>query len=117
MPVSALYSCFLLFLRVTHALADAMVDTGSVSDDDRGSVVSFCLADCLEGLSVVGSHCNLCAVYVTVGGCDESEVFLAYALAGSGKLGDSADRSSLGCLAAGVGVNLSVDYENVDVFA
>ena len=54
-------------------------------------------------------------VYVTVSSSHQTEVFLAYTLTGSGKLGDSAYRGSLGRLTACVGVNLSIQYEDVDI--
>ncbi len=94
-----------------------MVDTGAVSDDDRGTVVSLSLTDCLEGLGLVGAHRYLCGVNVAVGGGDQTEVFLADALAGRGELGDGANGGSLRCLAAGVGVNLGVEDKDVDILA
>ena len=47
----------------------------------------------------------------------EAEVLLGLLLAGDGELGDRADRRGLGGLAAGVGVDLGVHDEDIDVLA
>ena len=56
-------------------------------------------------------------IYITVSSSHQTEVFLAYTLTGGSKLGDSAYRSSLGRLTACVGVNLSIQNEDVNVLA
>ena len=100
-----------------HTGLEAVVDTGRICYDQRRSVVCLCLADSLEGLGVVGTHRNLCAIYVAVCRSNQAEVFLADALACGGKLGDSAERGRLGCLTAGVRVNFGVEHDDVDVLA
>ena len=94
-----------------------MVDARSVGDDDRRAVVSLGLADCLEALCVIGTHSHLGNIDVTVGGGNQTQVFLADALAGSSKLGDSADGCSLRGLTAGVAIDLGVNDQDVDVLA
>ena len=119
MPVSAFYGACLFGLRASHAALnlEAVVDTRSVADDERRAFVGFGLAECLEALCLVGAHCNLCNVNVSVGGLHEAEVFLGNAFAACSELCDSTDRRSLRSLAAGVGVNLGVEHEDVHVFA
>ena len=75
------------------------------------------LADGLEGLCVVGAHGNLSDIDVAVGGGNHAEVLLADALALSSELSDGAERRCLGSLTAGVGIDLGVKYEDVDIFA
>ncbi len=82
-----------------------------------GAVVSLSLADSLKSLSLVVAHGYLCAIHVAVGRGYQTEILLADALAAGGKLGDSTHRSSLRGLTAGVGVNLRVDNEHVDILA
>ena len=93
-----------------------MVDTRSVSDDDRRAGISFCFADGLQTLCLVGSHGNLCHVHVTVSGSNHTQVFFAYALTGSGKLGNGTERGCLGRLATGVGIYFGIQYEDIDIF-
>ena len=66
---------------------------------------------------MVGSHGNLCHINVAVSGGNHTQVFLAHTLAGSGELGDGAERGCLGRLAACVGVYFRVEYEDVHIFA
>ena len=90
---------------------------GTTGDDNRGTVPSLSLADSLEGLSVVGAHSNLSDINITVGGGNHAEVLLADALTLSSELSDSTERSSLGSLTTGVGVHLSIEHEDVHIFA
>ena len=117
MPVSACNGVGLFLLCLAHTGFEAVVDTGRVSDNQRRAVVSLSLAEGLEGLGLVGAHGYLCAVYITVGRCDKTKVFLADALAGSGEFGDSANGCCLGGLAAGIGVNLGIQDEHIHVLA
>ena len=93
MPVAASYGVGLFLLGLAHTGFDTVVDTRSVGDDDRRSVVGFGLADGLQSLSLVGAHSYLCGVNIAVGGGNQTEVFLTDTLAGSGELGDCSERS------------------------
>ena len=116
-PVAALHSFLLLGLALAHATLglQTVVDTRSVSNDDRRAVPCLGLADGLQALCVVGAHGDLCHIHISVGGGDHAQVFLADALALGGKLCDGAERCGLRCLAAGVGVHLGVEHKDVDV--
>ena len=76
---------------------------------------SLSLAECLQTLALVSTHSHLCYIYVAVGSLHETQVLLAHALAVGSKLSDGTDGRCLGSLTAGVGVNLGVDDEDVDI--
>ena len=116
-PVACVDSLLLFELRDAHAALDAVVDTGSVADDQRRTVVAFRLDHCLEHLIVVSAHRDLRGVDIAVAHGDRRKVFLLHGLTGSSELRNGADRGSLGSLSAGVGVNLGVEDEDVDVLA
>ena len=120
-PVATLYGESLLVLAATHVATilgralDTVVDTRSVGDDERRTIVGLSLADSLQRLLVVGTHGDLGHIDVAVGGLHQTEVLLAHALATGGKLSDGAERRGLGRLATGVGIDLRVEHEDVDV--
>ncbi len=114
-PVTALDSLLHLLLAVLHTALDAVHLAGGVSDDEGRALVSLGLGDSLEGLDLVCAHCDLCNVDVTVGHSDLGERLGLDFLTGSRELSDLTDVGSLGGLSAGVGVNLGVEDEDVDV--
>ena len=117
MPVTAFNGSLFFSLRLAHAFLQTVVDTRSVGDDQRRTVVSLGFAQSLQRLSLVSTHSNLGNINITVSRSHQAEVLLADTLAGSGKLGDGAERSSLGRLATGVGVNFGIEDEDIDVLA
>ena len=78
-------------------------------------MVSFRFGNGLDGLGGVGAHGNLCHVHVAVGHGDFRQGLLLGLLTGSGELCHLADVGGLGGLAAGVGVHLGVEHEDVHV--
>ena len=64
---------------------------------------------------MVSTHSDLSDIDVAVGGGNHAEVLLADALTLGSKLSNSTERCSLRGLATGVGVNLSIEHEDVDV--
>ena len=66
---------------------------------------------------MVCTHSYLGNIDVAVAGGNHAKVFLADALALSGKLCYGTKRGGLGGLTASVGVNLCVEHKDVDVFA
>ena len=114
-PVTCVDSLLLFELRVAHV--DTVVDTRSVADDERRSVVIFGFDDRVEELLLVGAHSALSNVNVTVTHSDHAEVFLLDSLTAGSEFSDGTGRSGLTRLTAGVGVNFGVENENVDVFA
>ena len=88
---------------------------GRVANDEGRTLVGLCLLDGLERLSGVRAHGDLCHVHVAVAHRDLGEGLLLGALAGSGELGHLADVRGLGSLAAGIGVHLGVEDEDVDI--
>ncbi len=77
--------------------------------------ISLSLGECLEQSDSVGAHSDLCNVDVAVAHRDLSEILLAYCLTRSRELCDLTDARCLGCLSAGVGVNLGIEDHDVDI--
>ncbi len=92
MPVTALYSELLLFLAQAHTSLQTVVDTRSVSDDERRSVISLCLFDSIEVLNRTCAHSNLSYIYIAIAHSHHSEILLANFLTACGKFGDSTCR-------------------------
>ena len=80
-------------------------------------MVSFCFLHRLQGLILVSAHSDLSNVDVAVGHCDLCKGLLGDGLTCRSELSDLTDLGSLGCLAAGIGVNLGIEYQNVYIFA
>ena len=117
MPVTSLNRQLLLGLSLAHTLLDTMVDTRSVSDDQGRSRICLCLCDGLHTLIEVRTHGNLRHIYITVAHGDGSQVFLLGVFTAGCELSDRSGRSCLGGLSAGVGVNLGIEYHDVDILA
>ncbi len=81
------------------------------------TIVAFRLGKGLDALVVVSAHSNLGNVYIAIAHSDAGQILFLDILTGSGELSDGTDRSSLGGLSAGVGVNLGVEHQNVHVLA
>ena len=92
-----------------------MVDTRSVSHDQGRTRICLCLSDSLNSLSVISTHGDLSYVYIAVRHCDACKIFLLGLFTASCELSYSTSLGSLGGLTAGVGVNLGIEYHNVDV--
>ncbi len=117
MPVARFYSVLDVLLRFAHAFLDAVVDTRRISDNQRWSIVSFSFSDCFHELGFVSAHAYLRYVYIAVGHCHHAEVFLLDSFTRGCKFCNCCCRCRLGCLTASVGVNLCIEYQNVDIFA
>ena len=94
-----------------------MVDTWSIGDDERWTWVCFSLADSLEGLCLVGTHGDLGNIYVTVSRCHQTEILLTDTLALCSKLCNGTEWSRFRALTACIRVNLSIEYEDIYIFA
>ena len=116
-PVAALDSLLHFLLAVDHAALDGVHLAGAVADDEGRAVVGLGLVDGLEGLSRVGAHGDLRHVDVAVAHGNLGQRLLLGHLTGSGELSDLAQVRGLGGLTTGVGVNLGVEDEDVDVCA
>src|SRR5262245_44211430 len=68
-------------------------------------------------MKIVGPHGDLCDVDVSVAHGSQTKVFLGRWFASGSEFCHSPQRSSLGGLAAGVGIDLGVQHQNVDVLA
>ena len=117
-PVTCLNCQFLLSLSFCHTLLDTMVDTWSVSNDQGWSWI--CLSLSQIALAVwcrVSTHGDLCYIYITVGHCNACKVFLLGLFTTSSELSNRTSLGSLGSLSTCVGVNLGIEYHDVDIFA
>ena len=103
--------CWSSPLRMSIAVGDAV----AVGDDEARPVVGLGLPERGERLVRVGAHGHPRDVDVAVGDRLQREVLLGRRLAGRGELGHGAERGGLRRLAAGVGVDLGVQDEHVDV--
>ena len=115
-PVTALDGLVHFFLAVLHAALDAVHLARCIGNDEGRAGICFSFGNCLEGLNLVGAHCDLSHIDVTVGHCHLCKALALDFLTGSCKLCNLADVGSLGSLSAGVGVNFGVEYEYVDIF-
>src|ERR1019366_3197417 len=106
-------------LLLIHAVGEivAVGDTVAVGDDERGPIVGLGLHDGFDGMHIAGAHGDLGDIDAAVAHGHEGEILLAHRFAAGGKLGDGAARGSLGGLASGVGVDLGIEDEDVDVAA
>ena len=77
--------------------------------------ISLCLCNCFDSLVEVSSHRYLSNIYITIAHCDRSHIFLLGLFTASCELCDRTCRCRLGRLSACVGVNLCIEYHNVDV--
>ena len=93
----------------------AVGDAVAVGDDEARPVVGLGLPERGERLVRVGAHGHARHVDVAVGDGLQGDVLLVHGLACRGELGHGTDRSGLRRLPAGVGVDLGVHDEDVDV--
>ena len=117
MPVSALNCQFFLSLSFAHAFLDTMVDTWSISDDQRWSRICFCFCNCFNSLVEVSTHSNLCYVYITIAHSDGSHIFLLNLFTACSELCNSTCRCRFRRLSACVGVNFCIEYHYVDILS
>ena len=81
------------------------------------SRISLCLCKSLYGLVVICTHSDLSNVYIAVAHCDACHIFLLYFLTTGSELCYSTRLCGLGSLSACVGVNLGIEYHDVDILA
>ena len=112
-PVPGVDRAILLVEALAHV--DAVGDAVAVGDDQGRPVVRLSLAEGAERLLRVGAHRHAGHVDVAVGDRLQRQVLLGRGLAGRRELRHRAERRRLGRLAAGVGVDLGVEHQHVDV--
>ena len=69
------------------------------------------------GTCLLYTSCDLRDINITVAHGDCRKVLLFDSLSGCGKLGNGTKRCRLGRLAACIGINLRIEYEDVDILA
>ena len=65
----------------------------------------------------VSTHGDLCYIYIAIAHCDASQIFLLHFFTTCCELCYCTGRSSLGSLSTCIGVNLGIEYHDVDIFA
>ena len=95
----------------------AVGDAVAVGDDQGGAVEGLGLAQGGEGLAVLRAEGDAGDVDVAVLQGHEGDVLFPGGLAAGGELGHGAHGGGLGGLAAGVGVDLGVEHEDLHVGA
>ena len=112
----AAFDRLLFFLdRVDQAALDVLFGARAVADDEGRAVIGFGFLQGLDGFAGVGAESDLSNVDVLVGHRHEGEVLLGFFLTRGGELVDGTGLGGLGGLTTGVGVNLGVEDEDVDV--
>ena len=92
-----------------------MVNAGGVRDDNGGAFVSGSFLETLDGVLRVCTEVNLSNVHIAVVGEDQTEVLLRSSLARCSELYGCSDRSCFGGLSAGVGIELVVEHQHIEV--
>ena len=93
-----------------------MVDTWSISDDQRWSRICFCFCNSFYSLVEVCTHGDLCYIYIAIGHSDRCHIFLLSLFTTCCELCDCTCRCGFGRLSTCVGVNFCIEYHDVDVF-
>ena len=115
-PVAAVNSFFHFLLAVLHTALDGVHLARCIADDEGRAMISLGLLNGLQRLRGIGAHGDLCDVDIAVGHGDLRQRLGLGLLTGSRELCDLTDVGSLGSLSAGVGVDLGIEDEDVDVF-
>ena len=92
-----------------------LLQAGAVADDDGRAVVLLRLPQGLEGLGLVRAHGHLGHVHIAVVHQDGSQILLGNLLAARGELRHRRGGRGLGGLAAGVGIDLGVQHQQIHV--
>ena len=96
---------------------DAVRDAVRVGNDDARSVVGFRFEERLERVLVFRAHGDAGDVNIAVAHGHQPEIFLRARLAAGGELRDCSAGRGLRGLAAGIGVNLGIEHEQVHIAA
>ena len=94
-----------------------MVDTWAVSDDQGWTWICFSFCNSFHQLVFVCAHSYLCYVYITIRHSHHAKVFFLSTFTRSCELSNCCYVSGFRSLTTSVGVYLSIEYEDVDVFA
>jgi hypothetical protein len=112
-PVPALYRQFLLALVVEHVVA--VGDARAVGDDQRWTGIGLGLVEYAQGLHILGAVGDGRHIDMAVVAGEPGEILLRGGLAAGGELGHRTERRGLRGLAAGVGIDLGIEHQDVDV--
>ena len=104
-------------LLLMHALShvDAVGNAMGVGQDQGGAGEGFRLQEHPQGVLVAGSHRHAGHIGAAVGHCHQAQIFFGGGFAAARKLRHRTLGRGFGHLAAGVGVHLGVEHQQVDV--
>ena len=106
-----------ILLAMVVRQIDTMGDTRAVGDDDRDTRVTLSVEEGFQRVNILGAVGDLGDIDVFVVHGDARQILFPVRLAAGRKLGDGAAWRGLGVLAAGVGIDLGIEDENIDVLA
>ena len=112
-PISAGRRQVLLLHAEAHI--DAVRDAVAVGKNQRWPGIRLGLAKRLQRVLRIGTHRHLGDIDVAIGDRLQREVLARRPLARGGELRHGAERRRLRSLAAGVGIDLGVEHQNIDV--
>lgn len=92
-----------------------MIDAGGVGDDEGGAGEAFSFPEGLEGLVEIRAQGHLRHIDAAVGHHHVGQVLLGALLAIGGKLRHSAGGGGFAHLAAGIGVDLGIKDQDIDI--
>ena len=95
-PIAALAGFLLLQLSLAHALGDTVVDAGSVSDEDGGTVMCLSFLQSRDEVLLVGTHSDLSNIDIAISHGDGAQILLAGSLTAVGELSHGTQLSGLG---------------------
>ncbi|MPN07494.1 hypothetical protein SDC9_154764 [bioreactor metagenome] len=117
MPVTGRNRILNFKLSTAHAALNAVVNARRIADNEGRAIIGFRLSNGLGSLRIVGTHRALCNIDIAIAHSDSRKILLLDFLTSSGKLRNRASRSCLGGLTAGVGINLGIKDNDIDVLA
>ena len=112
-PVAAGDRQVLLLHAETHV--DAVSDALAIGEDQRGTVIGLRLPKRIQRLLRIGAHRDLGHIDVAIGDGLQGEILARDPLPGRREFCDRAKRGRLRGLTAGVGIDLGVEDQDIDV--
>ncbi len=104
-----------VLLLHAEAHVDAVGDAVAVGENERRPRIGLGLAEGLQRMLRIGAHGDLGDIDIAVSDRLEGEILSGRPLARRGELCDRPERRRLRRLAAGVGIDLGVEHQYVDV--
>ena len=117
MIITGLYRKFLFFLCHLHPGFDSLINTGRISQNQRGSRICLCLCNGADTLIIIGAHGNLRHIDITITHGNRRQVFLFDLFSSCRKLSNRSKRRGFRGLPSGIGINFRIKHKNINVSA